>query len=340
MGRMDTEQTQGNLIRAMLYGTPKSKKTWWSLLMAELGFNVILFDLDDGAGIAKNLSPAALSRIYRVDMRPNSMGYSTSGAAALSYAMNGQVIYFDEETREYVPAQRVAADREYLRIDLAAAGRHDLIVIDTWTTYVQQMIGNTVMIKSAIQIDKLEWDEYQKVRLLLDHFLGGLTKLNCHAIIVAHSETYAKKKPDANPKDAMRDQIDSVRLQPVSVTRAHGETMAGKFNEVLYFENHGATLGVRISTKGNADFDAGSRYFAPGDYKWADLTAEQMMSAGQLAEAYARRDAGAVFDSPALTTVSGAEVIEARKAVTEKPASVTVTDKPVVKSLIGLGKKA
>lgn len=325
MARMDQEQTSGNLIRALIYGPPKARKTWWAMRFAELGFNVTLMDLDDGGGIAKALKPEALPRIFRVDMRPNSESYSTGGAAALSYAMSGQVTFYDEETRVYTPIQKLDPERTYVRINLGAGTGKDVLIIDTWTEFVRQMTGNTVFIKSPLAVDKLEWDDYQKVRLLLDHFLGGLTKLNCHVIVVAHSETYAKKKPDADPKAAAREQLDSVRLQPTSVTRAHGETMAGKFNEVLFFENMGATLGVRISTKGTEDFDAGSRFMAPAVYKFDDFTADKLLSPGQV-EAVANN---MEYGSSMVTEVKGAEII-AQRETSKGSATITAPKAPIV----------
>jgi len=325
---MDESKDAGNLIRALIYGPPKSRKAWWALRMAELGFNVILADLDDGAGIAQVLDPSALKRIFRIDMRPNVDSYGTSGAAALSYAMGGQVVYFDEAERKYVPVQRIEPERDYVRIDLAKSTSRDVLVIDTWTAFVQQLTANTVMTKSPIAIEKLEWDEYQKVRLILDHFLVNAMKLNCHSIFVAHSETYAKKRPDADPKEKLHLQIESVRLQPSSITRAHAETMAAKFNEVLYFENHGSTLGVRISTKGTGDFDAGSRYFAPGEYKFDDFTADKMLTKEIVAEVRQNEE----FSSAAITVVNGAEIIAERSSKVSPAPAIDVTGKQPITS--------
>jgi hypothetical protein len=320
---MDQPDTRGNLVRALIYGSPKSRKTWWAMRMAEAGFNVILADLDDGAGIIQALDPAARKRIFRLDMRPNAESMATSGAAALAYAMSGQIVYFDEETRSYVPVQKLDPDREYARLDFMKATSHDLFCLDTWSAFVQQMTFNTVFVKTPIQIDKLEWDDYGKVRLILDNFLGNMMKLSCHAVIVAHAENYAKKKQDVDPKGKqMHEIIDTVRLQPTSVSRGHAETMAGKFNEVLYFENKGKLLGTRISTTGTDDFDAGSRYFAPGDYKFDDLGPAGLVTPELLAEVRALGDHD--FNSPAVTMVRGADVLAERAAANAKPATVNV----------------
>lgn len=344
MARYDKPDERGNLLRALIYGPPKSQKTYFAMRLAEAGYNVILADLDDGAAVGHRLSEAAKRRVFRLDMRPNSDSYGTSGAAALSYAMSGQTVYFDEEIRTYVPIQKIDPDREYLRIALNRATARDVLVLDTWTAFVHQLTMNSVNVFSALKVPKLEWDDYGAIRLILDHFLGGLTKLNCHSIVVAHSETYAKKKPDVDPKGKqIHEIISSVRLQPASVSRAHAETMAGKFTDVLYMENKGATLGVRISTKGTVDFDAGSRYLAGADYKFDDVNSTVIMRPEHNALVAGHGD----FDSDAVVVVRGADVIAMRKDIsggTAAGGTVEVSAAPIIKRLnmsgVGVPKKS
>lgn len=332
MARMDATLDQSGLLRMLVYGPPKSRKTWWALRLAEAGFNVVLFDLDDGAAIAKNLTPEALRRIYRIDLTPNAASYSTSGAAALAYAMSGQPVFFDEESRTYVPHQKMEPEKEYTKIDLTKLGPRDVMIVDTWSAFVQQMTANTVSILNPIAVPKLEWDDYAKVRLILDHFLTGALRLNCHLIIIGHSETYAKKKPDADQKAALKDQIESVRLQPSSVTRAHAETMAAKFNDVVYFEIPNAMMGTMINTKGSEEFDAGSRMVPPMLKKFDDLPVTDFMPKGYVEAVKSNSE----FETPGIEIDTGANFAAKRGA---QPAStINVGAKPTTLNLKGNSK--
>lgn len=327
MGKFGDDRKRKGLLRALVYGPPKSRKTWWVTKLAEAGFNVLLCDIEDGAAVAGNLSEAAQNRIYRLDLRPNSESLSTSGGAAISYAMSGEVVNFDEETRAYAAVQKVDPDTLYTQIDFRQLGPHDVLVFDTWTAFVQQMIGLTVVISNPTVVPKLEWDDFAKVRLILDNFLTNVLKLNCHVVIIAHSETYAKRKPTADPKDKPKDAIGSVRLQPCSVTRAHAETMAGKFNEVFYMEIPNPTMGTMISTKGSEDFDAGCRTVAPGIYKFDSFNLASLMPS-EILEAV--KDSGE-FSSPAITTRTGAEISALRAGNSATP--IKVGAGPIIKKV-------
>ena len=56
------------LLRLLLYGPEKAKKTWLACAAAEAGFNVILLDADDGAHILKQLTPEGRKRIFHLNI--------------------------------------------------------------------------------------------------------------------------------------------------------------------------------------------------------------------------------------------------------------------------------
>ena len=55
MGKFGDDRKRKGLLRALVYGPPKSRKTWWVTKLAEAGFNVLLCDIEDGAAVAGNL---------------------------------------------------------------------------------------------------------------------------------------------------------------------------------------------------------------------------------------------------------------------------------------------
>ena len=84
----------------------------------------------------------------------------------------------------------------------------DVLIIDSWTELVTHIIAADRMITNPADVPKLEWDDYGKIRLLLDLFLANMSKLNCHVIVIGHSETVASarkmRRPRRSPKARTR----------------------------------------------------------------------------------------------------------------------------------------
>lgn len=280
---IDETLRSDNLARILAYGPAKTRKTWWATRWAEAGFNVILADIDYGFHIAQNLTPEARKRIYHLDMRAPVEDFKNSGALALVNAMQGKTTLFDEITRRYTSKRDIKPEGSYAVLNFSAMTSKDVLIVDSWTELVTHIIAADRMITNPADVPKLEWDDYGKIRLLLDLFLANMSKLNCHVIVIGHSETVGKRKKDAPAKAKPEDAIEQIRLQPMSVSRAHAETIASKFTDVLYFSVPSPMLGTMISTKGSVDFDAGSRRVAPALYKFDDLGVDKFVPAEMLA---------------------------------------------------------
>lgn len=328
MPAMTEAVEESGVARIMIYGQPGTRKTWWALRAAEFGFNVILCDLDGKFQIASQLSREALARIYHLDMRATD-DYALSGAASLAMAAQGSAIIFDEATRQYVPPNKIEADKSYARINLRAGDAKTVLIIDSWSAFMDNISAINVPVRDATKVDKLEWADYQKVRLGGDKFITNLKRLNCHVIVTGHSETYGRKRPDADPKAPLKDQIEAVRVQPCSITRAHGETLARQFNDVLFFEVPNAMVGTMINTAGSEDFDALTQSTKPGRYKWDDLLFDKFVAPGILADVRDNKN----FSSEMVVTVTGAEIAAAKSKTST---TVAVDAKP---TLLSIGKK-
>lgn len=282
MPMMDDSLDETEKAHILLYGAPKTRKTTWALNAAELGFNVIYADTDFSYHVAKQLSPEARKRIYRLDMRPPEGKFENSGALTLIKAVEQSPIYFNETERKYGRASALNPDHDYALLDFAKFTVRDVLIIDSWTALCNQLALAQKPTNDPTAIAKLEWDDYAKIRLILDNFLMNLTKLSCHVIVVGHSETYAKRRPDADPKAKPNEAVEQIRMQPVSITRAHGEGLAGQFADALYFDLPNSITGTMISTKGTNDFDAGSRTLPPMSKKFDDLQFGALLSPAML----------------------------------------------------------
>lgn len=302
MPRMDQSLETDDLSRVLVYGPPLTKKTTWILKAAEAGFNIIYLGYDHNFQVAAQLSPAAQQRIYHFDLRRPVKSSTNDGGLAFIHAAKPAVTYFDETERVYAPAQRLVPEKTYAQIDLEKVTPNDIIVVDSWTAL-------TAMVTSAGVVDptkvaKLEWDDYARLRLLLDLFLQNLGKLNCHIVVIGHGETVGKRRKDAGAKEAPETAIEAIRTQVSSVSRGHGELMAKSFTDVLYFSAPGGSNGnVYISTKGSDDFDAGCRKRAPFKALWADFQFKDLVPAAMLPDP----TTNVSFSSAAITAATGAE---------------------------------
>lgn len=325
MAQLDAALAEAGLARIMLYGPAKMRKTWWATSAAELGYNVILLDLDYGFHVTRNLSPAARKRIFHFDMRAPVETYRNCAALFLLQLFQSGVAYYDEGARQYVAQTRLDPERTYVRFDLTKLGPRDVVILDSWTAFFTQLVCADRNIIDPAAITKLEWDEYAKFRLALDHFLNNMARLESHFICIGHEDEWAKRKPDAPAKAKPEDAIERIRTQIASVSRSHAATMPKAFTDVLYFMAPNAMQGTQISTKGTMDFDAGSRSLPPSVTKFDDLHFSRFVSA-EMTEAVKSNE---VFSSPAITVGPGADFLAAGKA-NASDAQITVGKKPAI----------
>lgn len=310
MAALDQALKESDLVRILAYGASKMRKTWFACKAAELGFNVILCDIDYGFHVAKNLTPEARKRIFHVDMRGPVDGYKNCGAMTLAWAMTGQVTLYDETERKYARRTGLDPDKKYVKFDFSKATSRDILIIDSWTQFSQHLVLADRNVMDPTQVPKLEWDDYQKQRLALDHFISNMARLNCHLIVIGHAEEWAKRRADAPQKAKPEEAIEAIRTQPMSVSRSHAATLAKNFTDVLYFMAPNPLIGVQISTKGSDDFDAGSRTLPPGLKKWDDVSIANFLPQAMV-DAVATNSQ---YSSEAVVEINGSDMVAAAQA--------------------------
>ena len=266
MPTMDKKIADDFRVRMILYGFAKTGKTTWALRAAEAGYNVILCDLDDGYQVAQRLSPEAQKRVYHVDMRRPFGDILNSGAMTLGPAVGGKGIVYDETERRYLSIfGPFEEDHDYCVFNLAVRDLNTVLIMDSWTAFVEQLYHEKIFGNNPTETDKTEWDDYRIVQDVANIFLANLRALGIHVIVVAHAEEYARRKPDADKKAVGKDAIEGIYIQPVSVSRPHGRTLSGKFSDVLFFERPYSSK-VVMTSSGSNNQEGGSRLLAPGNY--------------------------------------------------------------------------
>lgn len=303
MGIMGQDEGTQNLARILCYGTPFLKKTWWALRAAEIGYNVILCDFDNGARIANQIEPAALKRIFRVDMRTAyDKSPNNSAFAALSLAMKSNGVYYDDDLRIKATTKTFQDDHTYTEFNLLDATHRDVLIIDSWTSVCTQLDAFADKIIDPLAVnDVVEQSYYKKTRTYADRIVSGLQRLNCHVIIIGHEIEYAKRKSNAGKKDTPDQAIEWIKDSPSSVTKAHGYQMAKDMTDALHFELPNAVQGVYVSTQPTQRAIVGSQSVAPQRKPWAEMGIELFLpSLAEIPE---------MFDSKAVRTVKGSDIL-------------------------------
>ncbi len=260
------------LLRELLYGPPKTKKTWWACKAAEAGFNVILLDCDDGAHILSQIAPEARHRIANI----NIVDTLTDPVACkfTTLALAGRIFLWDEQDKDRVimPANR-NMEHSFYYINANKLTRNDILVVDSWTKLVKSLAWrwykeNGIDITSGEQAKSTNWDGYRWSGEMASWMVRQLKALPCHVMVIGHKSVYEKYKNEViNGKKVSS--VEWQRTQIVSTSGPHGMTIASDFSDILQFYLVGSIF--KIDTTPYADADGGSRLIPPKVWRWEEL---------------------------------------------------------------------
>lgn len=333
MPMADTYTTHGRLVRALIYGKDKTKKTWWSLKAAEAGYNVILLDGDDGSSIVTQLPLEARKRILIV----NAVNTRTRAVFALfmaSFMKPGNDFLWDEEGKCSLPIlTKRQPHKSYIRFQPDKLCNNDVVIIDSWTALAASTLIQFCL-EQGIDLSTVEKDEDQFAHFnfqarYLDHILNQIHALPCHVIVIGHEQTWEQMKGKGKDR-----KVVATFTQPISSTGPQGQKLGKHFSEVLHFSKLSDTA-YRINTGGDETKAGGSRTLAPQIWKWEEVTPRVLFEA---VGAKARNEpcAGAIFLAPgeelilAKSNTTNTQAVEISKQVAETPAQVAVTAQPLV----------
>ena len=262
--KLDKESNQ-SLLRVLAYGMPKAKKTWWALAAAEAGYNVLDLDGDDGWQIGKYLSEAAQKRIEVIEARdrlgqPVFAPFVVQALKRLKFGWNPASNKFDNLGRE----------DGTLQIDLREFTQNDVLILDSWTAFVQSLYVQYAKEQDIDLTDatKTDWDGYNWCGALALWTADVLVSLPCHVIVIAHGTVYEKRSKDGKS-------VISQKRQIKSTSGPNAMQLPAKFSDILYFYPKGSAF--KIDVKVEEEADGGSRSVPPGTYNWDDLSFERLI---------------------------------------------------------------
>lgn len=266
------------LLRSLIYGPAKTKKTWWALRCAQLGYNVIHLDGDGyGSMIARQLPIEAQRRITVVDltMKPDRTIFAPFLAMILRQK-NFRHIWDEQDKASVFGLANV--EHSHLKIDITQLTSNDVFVLDSWDKLAESTLFEFA---AEHQIDlsdaeKTEWKGYNYQGNFLNWIIARIKSLPCQVIVIAHATVY-EKWDRSNPDPRMHRMVEQ-RTQPVSSSGPHAKKLAAEFTDVLYFTKL-SSQAFRIDTAGDRDRDGGSRLLPPGSYDWNEFGPEKCLDA-------------------------------------------------------------
>ena len=148
-------------------------------------------------------------------------------------------------------------DTVYLYVDIDQLSNTDLVVFDSWTRIVHDMVlqyslehnvdlfsGELGVKNSSGKEDSMHYFRYQT--RVLSAAMHSITSIGSHVAVTAHETFYEHKVK----KGVATEKI--TKLQVASSSGKQAATMAGYFSDVLYFSKRTfPNAGIDISTNGN-----------------------------------------------------------------------------------------
>lgn len=268
------------LLRILMYGNAKTRKTWWAGKAAEANYNVLLLDGDNGWHILKQIKPEAQKRIQIVNMTDN-RGMPIFATALARLLKDGKLTWDEKEKK----SAKLNPNGNCINVNLDLLNENCVVVMDSWTAYTVSLMLQFAK-ENMIDLSKAEdlvgttksgnedkWGYYRWAGTLATWSIVQLTALPCHVIVIAHTDVYEKRS-----KDGMK--VIWSKRQIKSTSGPHAMQLPAKFSDVLYFYQKGTA--PKISTRGDEEAEGGSRLIAPGEYNWDDLQFKDFIKAAEL----------------------------------------------------------
>lgn len=234
------------VIHAIVFGPPKSGKSLVVGKLAEHGFNLYWFDLEQGRKVLYQLSRPAQERINIFNI-PDIKDYPIAIETCL------KVVEFKKvkplkicDTHGKVDCALCikTPNAPFSELDFKLLTNKDILVFDSLTQLSNSAI--TQIMKGRDELAKPEWEDFRNQGVLLDKFLGNIQNAPYHVIVISH-------------ESAVEMQDGKEKLVPVCGTRNFSRNTAKYFDEVIYMDIFNKRHRANSSTTAVTDVLTGSR---------------------------------------------------------------------------------
>lgn len=312
MPRADQMNKRPPLIHGMVLAEEKNGKTTWALEAAEAGFNVLVLDGDNASQRLKDLTPAAQSRVFYMDVSDDLVGdVDPRMIETVSAFFTASTFLWNDSTqREYSrkdshdPETGACLD-EIWEIKPARFDHNWIILLDAWTTlsYSAMLAKATSEGVDIADVERIERNIYQGVGNRLTNIAITQQKAPCHTIVCGHPSQYEKRKSQSGKtvKEATKENdqiVEWTKMIPKSSSNAHGFSIGKFFSDIIWIDINAAGKRV-LNCEKSAGRTSGGNFNSKGDprvdHRFIDLV----------------RKIGGVDPDPALGTGAGLVIHEA-----------------------------
>lgn len=209
-------------IFALIYGKPKTRKTTWTTNACADNYSVTVLDLEN------NLFPCTRNKQYEnIQTVPLYWSGTERYVPCIQFLQRLRNAYqypftWDIEKQMVAPA-KLEPNKEYLRVDLKQCQPSDVLILDSWSILCEQIYAS----KEKGAAYNMETGTGERSNATWGTFVQDAEDAiailaNCKApnkFVLAH------------------EYFETGFRCPISVTKAHGQKMAARFNHVVYMHD-------------------------------------------------------------------------------------------------------
>lgn len=250
MPRGDNMPPSLALIHAMILAEEKAGKTSWLLDAAEDGFFVLMLDGDVAQQRINDLSPAAKSRVFYMDVSDNLVGTVDPRMIQIvgDFLTSPKFLWNDTKQEQYSrddshdPETGCCLD-EIWEIRPSRLDHNWVLGIDSWTTlqYSAKLAKAADLGEEIADVEKIERSIYAGVGNRLTNIAITQQKAPCHTIVCGHPAQYEKRRsePNRTVREAMRENdqvIEWTKMIPTSSSNPHGFSIGKFFSDIGWID--------------------------------------------------------------------------------------------------------
>ena len=215
-----SEMKRSATKRILVFGPPKSGKTWLVGKLAEAGFKLKWFDLESGRTTLYQLSDAAQDRI-EIFAIPDTKDFPIAAETLMHVIKGFPVRICHTHGKVSCAICMKATPGDFSTICLNNMKEDEIFVLDSTTQFSNSIMSHIGRGKDDLW--KPEWSDYRTQGAMLDRFLSSVQNGSFNCVIITHEASV----PLEDGKE---------KLVPVAGTSNFSRNTAKYFDEVVYCE--------------------------------------------------------------------------------------------------------